>query len=79
MGDGKIDRNEAMYILAAVVTVGFFVLIGMLMFRSVSETGPILLLFGALAQSYGTVVGYFFGSSKSSADKTALLTTKREV
>jgi hypothetical protein len=31
------------------------------------------LLIGALAMSFGTVIGYWFGASKSSDEKTKLL------
>jgi len=35
----------------------------------------VFLLFGALATGFGQVLQYFFGSSKSSAEKTQLLLT----
>jgi hypothetical protein len=38
-----------------------------------ASVGPINQLFGALAAGFGLVLGYFFGTSKSSHDKTALL------
>jgi hypothetical protein len=38
-----------------------------------SELGIIL---GALVGAFGTVVGYFYGSSKGSADKNDLLKNK---
>ena len=48
---------------------------GMMYFRPIPEAaiGPINQLFGALAAGFGLVLGYFFGSSKSSTDKTKLM------
>jgi len=34
------------------------------------QTGVLFMLFGTLSTSFGMVVGYFFGSSKGSADKS---------
>jgi hypothetical protein len=36
----------------------------------------IFMLFGAISSGFGQVLGFFFGSSKSSADKTQLLGKK---
>jgi hypothetical protein len=69
---GKRDIN--LYILAWTVVVLFFALVAALMFIDLGEnTGPVNQLFGAIAVGFGTVLQYFFGSSKSSNDKTALL------
>ena len=64
-----------MYILASVIVVGFFVLTGILMFVTLpaGSNNVVNLLFGGLVAGFATVLNYFFGSSKSSADKTALL------
>jgi hypothetical protein len=74
---GKRDIN--LYVLAWVVMGGFLSLIGFLIFMQFS-TGKILqsdplitLLLGSLSTDAGMVIGYFFGSSKSSAEKTQLL------
>ena len=37
----------------------------------------VFMLFGALVTGFGTVLQYFFGSSKSSTDKTSLLAGKK--
>ena len=70
---GKRDVN--LYILAWSVVIGFFAMTGMMYFRPIpsSVIGPINQLFGALAAGFGLVLGYFFGSSKSSTDKTKLM------
>lgn len=70
---GKRDTN--LYILSWVIVCGFFGLVALLFFVPMPKdsNGVIVLLFGSLAAAFGAVVGYFFGSSKGSADKTALL------
>jgi hypothetical protein len=68
-------RDYALYSLAALITVGFFSLTGVLCFVALPEgsTQAVFLLFGSLAGAFGSVVGYFFGTSKSSSEKTELL------
>jgi hypothetical protein len=70
---GKRDIN--LYVLSWVLVLGFFVLVGLLMFRQLppDSTGVVFMLFGALSTGFGQVMQYFFGSSKSSSDKTELL------
>lgn len=70
---GKTDVN--LYTLAWLVVGCFFLLVAVLMFVTLPETniGPINQLFGAMAAGFGMVLAYFFGSSKSSAEKTQLL------
>ncbi|MFH1491139.1 MAG: hypothetical protein ABII06_19705 [Pseudomonadota bacterium] len=74
---GKRDLN--LYVLSWLVIVGFFVLLGFMYFTVIpmDNVGPVNQLFGALAAGFGMVLQYFFGSSKSSADKTALLAEKK--
>lgn len=73
---GKADSN--LYVLAWVVVVGFFGLMGLLCFKALpaDSNGVIFMLFGALATGFGQVLQYFFGSSKSSSEKTALIATQ---
>jgi len=75
---GKKDLN--LYVLAWVIVVGFFVLTGVLMFVELpaSTSGVVNLLFGGLVSGFATVLGYFFGSSKGSAEKTAMLATRTQ-
>jgi len=70
---GKRDYN--LYLLAWVLVTGFFGLVAMLVFKELPKdsTGVIFMLFGTLATGFGSVTNYFFGSSKSSQQKTELL------
>ena len=74
---GKKDVN--LYILAWVVVGGFFILTGLMMLipelESKSSNAMVNIMFGGLVSGFATVLGYFFGSSKSSAEKTQLLTS----
>ena len=70
---GKKDYN--LYVTAWCVLAGFFILTGVLMFYPLPEgsSQAVYMLFGALAGGFGTVLQYFFGSSKGSSDKTQML------
>lgn len=74
---GGKDYN--LYILAWTVIFGFFFLCGLLMYRPLPDgaNDVIFMLFGGLATGFGTVLQYFFGSSKSSNDKTKIITAKK--
>ena len=69
------SRDVNLYVLAWTIIAGFFFLMGILLFIKIPEdsTGVIFMLFGALAAGFGQVLQFFFGSSKSSADKSELL------
>ena len=73
---GNTDTN--LYTLAWTVVAGFFGLMPLLCFRSLPENsnGVVFMLFDSLATGFGQVLQYFFGSSKSSAAKTELMTKK---
>jgi hypothetical protein len=73
---GKTDVN--LYVLAWTILIGFFTLTGFLVFRKLPDGNPeaVFMLFGALASGFGAVVQYFFGSSKSSAEKDKRLADK---
>jgi uncharacterized membrane-anchored protein len=71
-----MDNNKvAMYLLATIIVVGFFILLIFLILYPLQKdsTGVIFMLFGALSAAFGAVVQYFFGSSKGSADKTEII------
>jgi len=70
---GGKDTN--LYVLAWTLIGGFFALTATLMFVPLpaDQSGVIFMLFGALSSGFGCVISYFFGSSKGSADKSALL------
>ena len=68
----KEIKEFFMYILGIVIVIGFF---GTLIFmiskdRYESEVNMIV---GALIGSFITVVSFFYGSSKGSADKTEIM------
>ena len=64
-----------MYILGVVIVVGFFLLLYFLIFRAMPTENQRMLdvVVGALIGSFTTVVGYFYGSSKGSSDKTEIM------
>ena len=64
-----------LYVLAWTVVVGFLVLLAAQMVVTIPKdnVGPVNQLFGALATGFGVVLSFFFGSSKSSQDKTAII------
>ena len=70
---GAKDTN--LYVLGWTVVLLFFGLTGFMMIRVLpaENIGPVNQLFGAMATGFGMVLSYFFGSSKSSADKTKIM------
>ena len=62
---GKVD--VALYVIAGVIVVAFFVSILALIFTTLDKQSGtyelLLMLFGALTTKFGTVVDYFFGAS----------------
>jgi len=70
-------RDTNLYILAWVTVIGFFVFcIAMIYVKfPESETARTMIsvMAGALVAGYKDVLGYFFGSSKSSQDKTQMI------
>ncbi len=61
-----------MYALGGIIMLGFF---GIIVFK-LSKGEDIQLEIGALIAAFATVVGFFFGSSKSSSEKTKMLAGK---
>jgi len=76
---GKKDIN--LYALAWLIIAGFFSLITTLCFKQLpaDSSGVIFMLFGSLSTAFGCVIQYFFGSSKSSADKTKNENERRNI
>ena len=70
---GKRDWN--LYTLAWVIVIGFFALVGLLIFKELPKdsNGVIYMLFGALASGFTGIIGYFFGSSAGHAEAVNLL------
>jgi len=71
----KLIRNIYMYVLAAIIIIGFFILLYMLLGSEIpaGNTEILNIVIGALITCFTSVVAYFFGSSKGSADKTDIL------
>ena len=61
--------------LAMIITVGYLgILIGLMLdVLRVADNQVLLILIGALATGFGTVLNFFLGSSHGSTQKTALL------
>ena len=60
--------------LAAIVTVGFFGILGMMLFGKVDSGNPsFLMLLGSLGTAWTGIIAYYFGSSAGSQAKTDLL------
>jgi drug/metabolite transporter (DMT)-like permease len=68
-------KNVFQYILGAMIVIGFFVLMYLLLAQAVPEQNKDILniVVGALIGSFTSIVGYFYGSSLGSADKNDLL------
>lgn len=73
---GKKDLN--LYLLAWIIVIGFFCLCGILLFRQMpsGQNEIVYILFGGLAAGFGTVLNYFFGSSKGSNEKNTMLAAR---
>jgi hypothetical protein len=60
--------------LAAIITVGFFGILMMMMFGKVDGSNPtILMMLGSLSTAWTGIIAYYFGSSAGSQAKTDLL------
>lgn len=73
-------REVYFYTLGALIVIGFFVVLILLMVLNKNQES-INLVIGALLGAFGSVVGYFFGSSKGSADKNEMVynSTPKEI
>lgn len=65
--------------LAAAIVLGFFGVIGLMIFQELPETGrdSLLVLVGALGAAFGGIVQYYFGSSTGSHNKQRQLDALR--
>jgi len=61
--------------LAAIVTVGFFAILGGMMFgkMSVADNTALTMMLGSLGTAWTGIIAYYFGSSAGSQAKTDLL------
>ena len=64
--------------LALIITIGYLgILIGLMLGKlTVADNQVLLILIGALATGFGTVLNFFLGSSHGSSQKTAMLASK---
>ena len=65
-------KDLFMYVLGALVVIGFFATLWFLIKENTYEN-TINLAIGALIGAFGTVVGYFYGSSKGSSEKNEII------
>jgi len=70
-----------MYLLGAFVCGGVFGIIALLISKEVPTANhdAMMILIGAITTYAGTVISYFFGSSKGSNEKTTLLANSTPV
>ena len=63
------------YVLGALITIGFFMLLYILIYSGIPEQNKdiLYLVVGALIGTFSTVVTYFYGSSKGSSDKSEMM------
>lgn len=75
----KTSEKIFRYILAALISIGFFVLlISLVRYAIPTENKDLLyIVVGALIGAFGTIVNYEWGSSRSSSEKNDLLKTKQ--
>jgi hypothetical protein len=68
-------KNLFQYILGSLIVLGFFILLILLVIMDIPEPNKDLLnlVVGALIGSFATVVGYFYGSSLGSKEKTDII------
>ena len=71
-------KDIAMYSLGTLLVLGFFGLLGLLIFRPIPTVNNevLYLAIGALISGFTTVVNYFYGSSAGSAQKSDLISKK---
>lgn len=64
--------------LAFIVTAGFFGVLGVITFADMPENSKTIvnIMVGFLGAGFGSVMQYYFGSSKGSKDKTAAMASK---
>lgn len=77
----KLSVNDVfMYSLGALIVIGFFVLLALLVLKPIPEQNDSMLnlVVGALIGSFTGVVGYFFGSSVGSKQKTEIISKQNK-
>ena len=69
-------KDVFMYVLGAIIVIGYFATLIYLIYQGKQES-TINLAIGTLLTAFGSIVGYFYGSSKGSSDKNKLLEQKK--
>jgi hypothetical protein len=72
----KTVKDIFMVALGVAIALGLFVLIGLLIAYRPEMTSVIDMSIGALVAAFSMVVGYYYGSSKGSADKNDIISRK---
>jgi len=66
-----------MYVLGALITLAYFTTLAILIIQK-GDSNTISLMVGALIAAFSAVYGYFYGSSKGSADKNEIIKSQIE-
>jgi len=76
----KNAKEIYMYLMGALVVLGGFAIAWLLIFYPIPESNNqiVTLVVGLVFGNVGLVIGYFFGSSKSSADKNEIMAKQTE-
>jgi len=73
-------RSVVPPILAAIVTVGFFGILGMMLTGKVDSSNPaLMMMLGSLGTAWTGIIAYYFGSSAGSQAKTDLLSKAQPI
>lgn len=61
--------------MTVLITVGYFGILGFMLADpdKIKESGPLLMLLGALATSFGTVIAFWFGTTANSGAKDRVI------
>jgi len=70
-----INTIQKLLILAWFVVLGFYILTYFLMVQPIPKDSNqvVFMLFGTISTGFGTVLGFFFGSSQSSGEKDEMI------
>jgi len=76
----KDIKEIFMYVLAALMVVSILTIVAILIYVELPTANKDMLymVIGALISAFTTVISFFFGSSKSSADKTEIMKNQSE-
>jgi len=60
------------YVLGIVIVVGLFIAVTFLIYKGGYES-TVNILIGSIAMAFGSVVNYYYGSTKGSSEKTEMI------